>query len=153
MRPAHALCPITLTPATIPMLRWLTRRRRAELRKHALAPEWRAIIEKNVPFGAKLSDDDRAELAGHVRVFLAAKHFEGCGGMVLRQEFEALVDKTRQRHRSVIDGYGDNNPAEFFAVVTEAFFEKTRQLRANHPELYAEFQQFYQQDPASLKAR
>ena len=40
------------------------------------------------------------------------------------------------------------DPAEFFAVATECFFEKPRPLRQKHPELYDELKRFYQQDPA-----
>jgi Mlc titration factor MtfA (ptsG expression regulator) len=43
------------------------------------------------------------------------------------------------------------NPAEFFAVATETFFGKPRQLRAKHPELYQQLQGCYRQDPASLE--
>lgn len=35
----------------------------------------------------------------------------------------------------------------FFAVATECFFEKPRQLRKNHPALHEELKKFYQQDP------
>jgi Mlc titration factor MtfA (ptsG expression regulator) len=49
---------------------------------------------------------------------------------------------------SVLDGYGAESPAEFFAVATEAFFEKPRQTRARHPALYAELRDFYRLDPA-----
>lgn len=69
---------------------------------------------------------------------------------VLSREFDALVAST-QRHRSVIDPYGATNPAEFFAVITETFFEKPRQLQSRHPELYAELRTFYRQDPAALR--
>ena len=48
-----------------------------------------------------------------------------------------------------IDPYGATNAAEFFAVVTEAFFEKPRPLRRKHPELYDELKLYYKQDPAS----
>ena len=48
---------------------------------------------------------------------------------------------------TLLDKYGATNHAEFFAVITEAFFERPRALRARHPELYAELQQFYKQDP------
>ena len=43
-------------------------------------------------------------------------------------------------------------PAEFFAVVTEAFFERPRALRAKHPELYAELARFFRQDPVRYTA-
>jgi Mlc titration factor MtfA (ptsG expression regulator) len=46
-----------------------------------------------------------------------------------------------------MDAYGASHPAEFFAVASEAFFEKPRQLRSKHPELYDELRKFYQVDP------
>ena len=48
-----------------------------------------------------------------------------------------------------IDAYGATNPAEFFAVVTEAFFGWPRELRRTHPALYDQLKAFYRQDPAS----
>jgi MtfA peptidase len=68
---------------------------------------------------------------------------------VLGAEFEELVRQAEQRHRTDIDRYGATNPAEFFAVVTEAFFEKPQQLRRKHPALYEQLQLFYRQDPAA----
>ena len=50
---------------------------------------------------------------------------------------------------SDIDAYGATNPAEFFAVVTEMFFEKPRPMKRRHPELYDELAAFYRQDPAA----
>ena len=49
----------------------------------------------------------------------------------------------------MIDPYGATNAAEFFAVVSELFFEKPKQLRKKHPDLYQQLAGFYQQDPAS----
>ena len=51
--------------------------------------------------------------------------------------------------RSDIDPYGATNPAEFFAVVTEMFFEKPRAMKQRHAALYEELAAFYKQDPAS----
>ena len=48
-----------------------------------------------------------------------------------------------------MDHYGATEPAEFFAVLTETFFEKPRQLHKNHPELYEEAQKFFNLDPIS----
>jgi MtfA peptidase len=50
--------------------------------------------------------------------------------------------------RTLIDPYGATNPAEFFAVATETFFEKPKQLKRKRPELYAELGRFYGLDPA-----
>jgi Mlc titration factor MtfA (ptsG expression regulator) len=250
---------------------WFKRRRRDALRARHFPEEWRAIIEKKVPYAARLSSADRDELTGHIQIFLAEKRFEGCGGLqmtdeirvtvaaqacvlllhrqsdyypgvssilvypstylvpgarrlpggivtegpearlgeswergvvvlawdsvlsgaadlhdghnvvfhefahqldqeggrgdgapvlanrslyaawarVLGHDFDQLVRDTAHHHRNLIDKYGATNPAEFFAVVTEVFFEKSRQLRSTHPELYGQLQSFYHQDPAA----
>jgi MtfA peptidase len=254
------------------MFAWLSRRRRAAIRRAAAPGEWRAFIEKNVPYVARLPPPDRDELMGHVQVFLAEKHFEGCGGLeltdevrvtiaaqacilllhretddypnlvsilvyptaylvpggrrgadgvvtedpearlgeswardvvvlawdsvlsgaadihdghnvalhefahqldqedghgdgvpilpqrsmyvawarVLGHDFDQLGRDAQRSHGALLDRYGATNPAEFFAVATETFFEKSRQLRAKHPALYLQLQQFYRQDPAAF---
>jgi Mlc titration factor MtfA (ptsG expression regulator) len=255
------------------MFAWLRRRRRIAIRRRPVPAEWRALIEKNVPYVARLPRQDRDELVGHVQVFLAEKHFEGCGGQELTEEvrvtiaaqacilllhretdyyprlvsilvyptaylvpggrrgadgvvvdedpqarlgeswardvvvlswdsvlsgaadlrdghnvtlhefahqldqedgrgdgapilprrsmyvawarvlghdFDQLVHDAEHHHRALLDRYGATNPAEFFAVATETFFEKPRQLRAKHPALYLQLQGFYRQDPAAL---
>jgi Mlc titration factor MtfA (ptsG expression regulator) len=53
---------------------------------------------------------------------------------------------------TLIDQYGATNPAEFFAVLTELFFEKPVELREKHEALYEELRTFYRQDPASWTA-
>jgi Mlc titration factor MtfA (ptsG expression regulator) len=256
------------------MFGWFKRRRRDAIRRRDFPAGWRATVEKNVPYAAALSPQDRQELFGHVQVFLAEKRFEGCGGLqitdevrvtiaaqacvlllhrqtdyyprlvsvlvypstylvpggarrgdglpadapqarlgeswardvvvlawdsvvagasdihdgqnvvlhefahqldqedgvgdgapilarrsmylawarVLGHDFDQLVRDTERHHRTLIDRYGATNPAEFFAVATETFFEKPRQLKAKQPALYLQLQQFYQQDPAVLSS-
>jgi Mlc titration factor MtfA (ptsG expression regulator) len=46
--------------------------------------------------------------------------------------------------------YGATNTHEFFAVLTEAFFEAPEALRREHPELYGQLRDFYRQDPANI---
>ncbi len=67
---------------------------------------------------------------------------------VMSSEFKALRAAEEAGTPTVLDTYGATNPAEFFAVATEAFFERPRALRARHPELYAELGRFFRQDPA-----
>ncbi len=67
---------------------------------------------------------------------------------VLSKEYEDLQKKKRKRRRSVLNKYGATNPAEFFAVATESFFEKSRQMEEKHPELYHELKNYYKLDPA-----
>jgi len=66
---------------------------------------------------------------------------------VMSKEFKALRAADEAGTSTVLDTYGATNPAEFFAVVTEAFFERPRALRQKHPELYAELARFFRQDP------
>lgn len=67
---------------------------------------------------------------------------------VFTREFTTLIDDVRKGRRTVLDAYGTENPAEFFAVATEAFFEKPRQLKLKHPELFCQLQQYYCVDPS-----
>ncbi|MBN2561921.1 MAG: zinc-dependent peptidase [Phycisphaerae bacterium] len=71
---------------------------------------------------------------------------------VLGHEYEHLIDELKHHRRTFIDAYGATNPAEFFAVITEAFFEQPVQMKRRHPELYDQLVSFYQQDPASRAA-
>ena len=48
-----------------------------------------------------------------------------------------------------IDPYATQSPAEFFAVVSEAFFELPDIVRAIYPRVYEQLALFYRQDPAS----
>jgi Mlc titration factor MtfA (ptsG expression regulator) len=257
------------------ILGFLKERRRQKLRNRPIPSEWRAILKRNVPVFARLPPDDQTELLGHVHVFLAEKHFEGCGGLemteeirvtiaaqacllllhrktdyfsrlitilvypsgyqayenryvegqvweegwrdllghtagrlrslviawdqvkrgaanpgdgnnlvlhefahqldfedyatdgapalatraeyrewsrVMSEEFKALQAADEAGTPTLLDTYGATDPAEFFAVSTEAFFERPRALRARHPKLYAEFARFFRQDPASYSA-
>jgi Mlc titration factor MtfA (ptsG expression regulator) len=49
----------------------------------------------------------------------------------------------------VLRSYAGVNPAEFFAVATEAFFDAPVALRHEHPDLYDVLGDFYGQDPAA----
>jgi len=249
---------------------FLKQRRRQRLRAQSFPPAWRSIVTRNLPIFRRLPPEDQTELLGHVQVFLAEKHFEGCGGLELTDEirvtiaaqacllllhretdyypqlitilvypsgytayearhlggniweeggqerlghtarrlgamvlawdsakrgaadpsdgrnlvlhefahqldfedfqtngapalatraeylawsrvmskgFEALRAADEAGMATVLDTYGAKDPAEFFAVVTEAFFERPRALRAKHPELYDQLARFFRQDP------
>lgn len=251
------------------------RGRRERLRSKPAPPSWRAILERNLSIFRRLPPEDQAELLQHVQVFLAEKHFEGCGGLELTEEIRVTIagqacvlllhretdyypeltsilvypsgytaredwhigggiwqegdhdrlghtapgmsalvlawdsarhgaadpasgtnlilhefahqldfenrevdgvpaldshgdyaawarvmsvefEALRQAHLTeiptLLDTYGATNPAEFFAVCTEAFFERPRALQSRHPELYAELRRFFGQDPAAYSA-
>lgn len=67
---------------------------------------------------------------------------------VLEPEFNRLVDQCRRGHRGFLDCYGATNPAEFFAVITETFFERSEALRMHLPDAYNVLRDFYRLDPA-----
>ena len=67
--------------------------------------------------------------------------------MVLSGEFKELQALSRRGKRSLMDHYGATNPAEFFAVATETFFEKPRQMAKHHHELFEILQGYYRIDP------
>lgn len=71
---------------------------------------------------------------------------------ILSEAFTELQRDAERGRRQVLDAYGATNPAEFFAVATEAFFERSRRLRREHPELYAVLSRYYGQDPAGRSA-
>jgi Mlc titration factor MtfA (ptsG expression regulator) len=253
----------------------LKERRRGKLRKQRFPEAWLASLHRNVLFFRRLSASDKAQLLGHIQVFVAEKRFEGCGGLELTDEirvtiaaqacllllhrktdyfprlltllvypsayianerrqvdehvweegattrlgetarrlgsmvlawdsaksgaadpsdgrnvvfhefahqldFEDYVTDgvpalaTREQQLSwsavmkvefaslqaadatgiptLLDSYGATSPAEFFAVATEAFFERPCALRARHPNLYGELQRYFQQDPTEYSA-
>ena len=72
---------------------------------------------------------------------------------VLSGEYEALQSKTKKRKKSVLNRYGATDPAEFFAVATEAFLEKPKQMKRKQPELYEELKRYYRIDPAEWLRR
>jgi MtfA peptidase len=244
-------------------------RHREDLRALPFPEAWSDILKKNLPLYDRLPELDRAELHGHVQVFLAEKHFEGCGGLeitdeirltiagqacmlllhretdyfrklitiliypsayvaqgtehiggglvlageqarlgeawvsgvvvlswddvqrgafdprdgqnvvlhefahqldqedgeadgapilknqskyaawsrILGHDFDELRADEKANRKTVLDGYGATNPAEFFAVATECFFEKPIKLKKKHPELYDQLRTYYHFDP------
>lgn len=66
---------------------------------------------------------------------------------VFRTSYEELCEKVEKGQRTVLDEYGATNPAEFFAVATETFFEKPHQLAEEHPEVFEQLERFYGLNP------
>ena len=70
----------------------------------------------------------------------------------LHFEFNRLRKDYEDGRPTVLDNYGAESPAEFFAVATEAFFETPLPVRERHTELYRELVRYYRQDPAQWPA-
>lgn len=259
------------------LIHWITgfrRRRRRKLRARPFPPPWRGILERRSGSWRRLGPADRAELLGHIQVFLAEKNFEGCGGLAITDEirvtiaaeacvlllhredeyfpllrsvlvypteyvaptlehlddgtvaedhqprlgeswdqgslvlswadvlsgaenardghnvvlhefahqideqyglseadprtapndaarqwaevfgraFDRFVGEVHRGRAGPIDPYGATNEAEFFAVVTETFFERPADLRRYDTDLYDQWSRFYRQDPISWRS-
>jgi len=254
------------------VFRWLTRRRRRRLLRQPFPAHWEAILERGVAHWRSLDADERERLRSLVKLFVAEKRWEGCGGLELDDEirvtiaalacllvlgfdgflydnvksilvypstvvaqgsvpglapglavarpivpisgqamlhgpvllvwdevrrdavhpekghnvvfhefahaldmldgwvdgvpplgtrdrrthwvevctrtYRELRERSERGERTFLDPYAGTSEAEFFAVVTEVFFDRPRELRARHPELYDVLMDFYRQDPA-----
>jgi MtfA peptidase len=69
-----------------------------------------------------------------------------------RRRWATVMDEAFERLRNepstVIDGYGASDRAEFFAVVSEVFFERPQALQAEAPAVYDELARLYGVNPA-----
>jgi Mlc titration factor MtfA (ptsG expression regulator) len=115
-------------------------------------------------------DQDSGTANGAPRLATAA--LQARWAEVMSAEFEALQGRIRAREAArwqagaaswghepgwagdaafaepeLISDYGATNPAEFFAVVTEVFFEQPSALAGRHPALFMVLRDFYRVDP------
>jgi Mlc titration factor MtfA (ptsG expression regulator) len=67
--------------------------------------------------------------------------------------YEDFKGRVERREPSEIDGYAAEHPAEFFAVLSEAFFETPRAVLGEYADVYGQLAAFYRQDPAARLER
>lgn len=67
---------------------------------------------------------------------------------ILCREFQKLKKNIEKDSEFVLDDYGATNQAEFFAVITESFFEKALLMKKKHPALYKMLKDYYKLDPS-----
>ncbi|WP_254513654.1 M90 family metallopeptidase [Anatilimnocola floriformis] len=99
-----------------------------------------------------------------------AHHLDGLDGQMggqpplatesLRQRWPIVKEECRQLvldlvhgRRTWLDPYAGESAEEFFAVVTEAFFEVPHELNEHHPELFSVFAELYRVDPREFDRR
>ncbi|MGI5308050.1 zinc-dependent peptidase [Rheinheimera sp. WS51] len=70
---------------------------------------------------------------------------------VLAAEFSQLQQQVALGEASLFDAYGATNPAEFFAVISEVFFEQPQAFFAQHKKLYQQLSRFYRINPLSWR--
>jgi Mlc titration factor MtfA (ptsG expression regulator) len=118
---------------------------------------WDAVVEgaadpddgRNVVIHEFAHQLDQATGVANGAPFLGRRDRYARWAAVLSHEFEALRALVARGETGLIDSYGATNPAEFFAVVSEVFFEQPAALAAAHPALYREFVGYYSLDPLS----
>ena len=99
-------------------------------------------------FAHQLDEEDGSANGAPV---LPRRSMYGAWARILGSDYAELMRDAEEGRASVLDQYGATNPAEFFAVATEAFFETPAKLRSQHPQLYAELMLYYQQDPEARR--
>ena len=67
--------------------------------------------------------------------------------------YEDLCGRVARHEATAIDPYATESPGEFFAVVSEAFFEMPLAVRTDYPAVYDELASFYRQDPGRRLSR
>lgn len=118
---------------------------------------WQSVVE-----GARNSEDGRNVVIHEFAHQIDQYDGEADGLPVLKRRgdyrnwaeafnksYDLLCERVNAGKKTVLDPYGATNPAEFFAVATETFFEKPEQLQRKHPAVYGELQSFYGLDPAA----
>jgi Mlc titration factor MtfA (ptsG expression regulator) len=69
--------------------------------------------------------------------------------VVMNREYRRLTRAAQHRRQTLLDPYGATDPAEFFAVTTECFFDAPLAMRQELPELYELLRDYFQRDPAT----
>jgi Mlc titration factor MtfA (ptsG expression regulator) len=84
---------------------------------------------------------------------------DGTPPLATHEDLDRWIGVCTAVYEQVVEGRGGNslrsyagvNPAEFFAVATEAFFDHAPVLLREHPDLYGVLRDFYRQDPAAWR--
>lgn len=70
---------------------WLRRKRREKLLAEPCPQAWTGYLRKNVLHYQHLTEAERARLHDDIRIFVAEKHWEGCGGLVMTDEIRVTI--------------------------------------------------------------
>lgn len=105
------------------------------------------------------NESDKKNTAIHEFVHLIDKSdnlIDGIPDVLLDKQYTIpwidLIDKKIEeiyKDKSDINPYGATNKAEFFAVISEYFFERPKLLKRKHPELYAILEDIFDQKMTS----
>jgi Mlc titration factor MtfA (ptsG expression regulator) len=71
----------------------------------------------------------------------------------LEEAYEGFCDAVERGKDTWLDPYAAEHPSEFFAVISEAFFEHPAETQRRYPDFYGQLRRFYRQDPAARPRR
>ena len=116
---------------------------------------WEDVLRGNKSFsdGANVAIHEFAHQLDHESGATNGAPFMGSAtrserwSKIFTDEFHRLQQAAYRGDKTLIDQYGATEPAEFFAVVTETFFEKPTQLANEHTALFDELKGYYKVDP------
>ncbi len=66
-----------------------------------------------------------------------------------KEAYEGFCKAVDRGRDTWLDPYASEHESEFFAVISEAFFEDPKETRRRYPDVYAQLKLFYRQDPAA----
>lgn len=72
---------------------------------------------------------------------------------IMTAAFNDLQQAMYYQQRPWLDPYGATEPAEFFAVLTETFYQQPQHLQQHQPQLYDLLCRYYRVDPRQFSAR
>lgn len=118
---------------------------------------WRDVQEAGEGYDVALHEFahwlDEEEGSANGAPLLATRRDYDRWAKVMRRAYETLAERADAGDDStLLDPYGAEDEAEFFAVATETFFGLPVELRDEDPELYEELARFYGLDPARWPA-
>ncbi|MBY0523337.1 MAG: zinc-dependent peptidase [Gemmataceae bacterium] len=73
------------------ILSWLQRRRREKILATPFPSEWVPYLDKNIAHYRYLTDAEKARLRDDLRIFVAEKSWEGCGGLTMTDEMKVTI--------------------------------------------------------------
>ena len=73
------------------MFGWLKRRRRAQILSEPFPAEWGGLLDRDVALWRLLSDAERLRLQDDLRIFMAERNWEPCGGLELTDPMRAVI--------------------------------------------------------------
>jgi Mlc titration factor MtfA (ptsG expression regulator) len=112
----------------------------------AIADDGRNVVIHE--FAHQLDQENGAARGAPPPTLGDARHDAKRWSQVFHAAYAQLQSEARHGVEGLLDHYGAQDPAEFFAVVSEVFFERPQALAAEYPSLYQELSGYYKVDPA-----